>query len=75
MFAVAQLKKAKAWGKGMPWRTAPHFSTTRRTREAERGRVRAWEKDKERDGMERLGLGLGLGFGSGFLRWWSLMRE
>ncbi|KAE9458688.1 hypothetical protein C3L33_09382, partial [Rhododendron williamsianum] len=37
----------------MPWRTAPHFSTTRRTRGAERGRVRAWEKDKERDVMAK----------------------
>lgn len=60
--------------KGMPWRTPPHFSITRRTIAAESDwAAEIWEKSKERVGLVKLGFeGLELGFG--FLRWWSLIK-
>ncbi|KAL6982652.1 hypothetical protein U1Q18_016039, partial [Sarracenia purpurea var. burkii] len=77
---VAQLKKARVWRKGMPWRKPPHFSTTRRTRAGETdsdaaAAAEVLEKSMERVGMVKLGHGrVGLGFGQGFLRWCSLIR-
>lgn len=69
----AQLKKARAWRKGIPWRTERHFWMTPRTVVGSIGE--SLEKSKVREGMVRSGFrGDGL-LGLGFLRWWSLIRE
>lgn len=68
-----QLKKARAWRKGIPWRTERHFWMTPRTVVASIGE--SLEKSKEREGRVRSGFsGDGL-LGLGFLRWWSLIKE
>jgi hypothetical protein len=60
------LKKARDWRNGIPWRTPPHFSITRRVIDGEtEWTVEILEKSIDRSGMEKLCEGemeLGLGF-------------
>lgn len=66
---TAQLKKARAWRKGIPWRTPRQRSmTAEKTAEERESAVDTAEKAAEREGITKLGF-KGLGLGLGFLRW------